>query len=97
MLEPPPPVRILPPVMYVVPDWLLLPVKNNEPSPVFVKLPAPVMLPEMVMLWPAPKFSVFEPVRDNALPMVSVIALPAVVDEVMIVPFVNASEEPLSV
>jgi hypothetical protein len=83
--------------MYVVPDWLLLPVKNNPPSPDFVKLPAPVMSPEMVRLWPDPSDTVFEPVRDNAFAMESVNALPAVVADVMIVPLESASVDPLSV
>lgn len=97
MLPPAAPVRILPLSMYVVPDWLLLPVKNNPPSPVFVRLPVPVMSPEMVRLWPAPSDAVFEPVRDNAFAMESVNALPAVVADVMIVPLDSASVDPLSV
>ena len=75
----------------------MLPVKYNPPSPVFVRLPVPVMLPDTVRLWPDPSDAVFEPVRVNAFPMVSVIAPPAVVAEVMIVPSESASVDPLSV
>jgi hypothetical protein len=62
-----------------------------------VRLPAPLILPEIVRLWPAPKLAAFEPVRAIALATESVIALPLVVDDAIIVALDSASVEPLNV
>lgn len=62
-----------------------------------MRLPAPLMLPEIVRLWPEPKIAALEPVRDNGLPIESVMALPVVVADMMIEALVSESVEPLSV
>jgi hypothetical protein len=83
--------------MYVVPDWLLLPVRKSWPIPDFVRLPVPPILPPIVRLCPDPIDAVFEPVSDKALPTLSVNALTLDVAVVVIVALESANVEPLSV